>query len=86
MYLYYKNCCVTIWLLIRSCETCIDILKRTDSNQPDYTELKKAIAALEEVMTLVVNCCFVSGPFFLSANSVAVSFLHCSRVTCEYVL
>jgi len=34
--------------------TCIDILKRTDSNQPDYMELTKAIAALEEVLTLVV--------------------------------
>jgi len=33
-------------------------LKRTDSNQPDYAELKKAIAALEEVMTLVAEIIF----------------------------
>jgi len=32
-----------------------DILKRTDSSQPDCVELKQAIAALEEVMTLVAS-------------------------------
>jgi len=37
----------------------IDILKRTESNEPDHVELTKAIAALEEVLTLVVIGCFI---------------------------
>jgi len=55
-----------IFWLQRLRETwCTDILKRTDSNQPDYAELMKAIAALEEVLTLVVNCCCVCCQIFL---------------------
>jgi len=55
-----------IFWLQRLCETwCTDILKRTDSNQPDYAELLKAIAALEEVLTLVVTSCCVCCQIFL---------------------
>lgn len=49
-------CTFTVNSLIKFGDVrCVDILKRTDSSQPDYMQLKKAIAALEEVMTLVAN-------------------------------